>query len=49
MLWLLFLVGASGSQRISIARAFLKDAPIMHDIVCDRKDMEKEVRKFLGI
>ena len=27
----------------------LKDAPILHDIVCDRKDMEKEVRRFLGI
>lgn len=27
----------------------LRDAPVLHDIVCDRKDMEKEVRKFLGI
>ena len=27
----------------------LKDAPILHDIVCDREDMEKEVRRFLGI
>ena len=36
---------------VSVPKAVsdLKDAPIMHDIVCDRKDMEKEVRKFLGI
>ena len=27
----------------------LRDAPVLHDIVCDRKDMEKEVRKFLRI
>ena len=27
----------------------LKDAPVLHDIVCDRDDMEKEVRRFLGL
>ena len=27
----------------------LRDAPVLHDIVCDREDMEKEVRRFLGL
>lgn len=27
----------------------LKDAPILHDIVCDRSEMKKEVRRFLGL
>ena len=27
----------------------LKDAPILHDIVCDRTEMKEEVRKFLGL
>ena len=27
----------------------LRDAPILHDIVCDRDDMKKEVRRFLGL
>ena len=27
----------------------LRDAPVLHDIVCDRKAMKKEVKKFLGL
>ena len=27
----------------------LRDAPVLHDIVCDREDMKKEVRRFLGL
>ena len=27
----------------------LKDAPILHDIVCDRTQMKEEVRRFLGL
>ena len=27
----------------------LRDAPVLHDIVCDRDDMKKEVRRFLGL
>ena len=27
----------------------LRDAPVMHDIVCDREQMRDEVRKFLGL
>ena len=27
----------------------LRDTPVLHDIVCDREDMEKEVRRFLGL
>ena len=27
----------------------LKDAPVLHDIVCDRTEMEREVRRFLGL
>ena len=27
----------------------LRDAPVLHDIVCDREDMKKEVRSFLGL
>ena len=27
----------------------LRDAPVLHDIVCDRDDMKREVRRFLGI
>ena len=27
----------------------LRDAPILHDIVCDRTGMKEEVRRFLGL
>ena len=27
----------------------LRDAPVLHDIVCDRTQMKEEVRKFLGL
>ena len=27
----------------------LRDAPILHDIVCDRTQMKEEVRRFLGL
>ena len=27
----------------------LRDAPVLHDIVCDREDMRQEVRRFLGL
>lgn len=27
----------------------LRDAPVLHDIVCDRTEMKEEVRKFLGL
>lgn len=27
----------------------LRDAPILHDIVCDRTEMKQEVRRFLGL
>ena len=27
----------------------LRDAPVLHDIVCDREDMKQEVRRFLGL
>ena len=27
----------------------LRDAPVLHDIVCDRDDMKREVKRFLGL
>ena len=27
----------------------LRDAPILHDIVCERDEMKEEVRRFLGL
>ena len=31
------------------AVSILRDAPVLHDIVCDRENMKEEVRKFLGL
>ena len=36
---------------VAVPRAvsILRDAPVLHDIVCDREEMKQEVRKFLGL
>ena len=39
------IAGVAVPRAVSI----LRDAPVLHDIVCDREDMKQEVRKFLGL
>ena len=39
------IAGVAVPRAVSI----LRDAPVLHDIVCDREEMKQEVRKFLGL
>ena len=39
------IAGVAVPRAVSI----LRDAPALHDIVCDREEMKQEVRKFLGL